>query len=109
MSRMRIKEFCHAILYSNLLPEWCKTKLVNIDIEFTRDNDIQIVLKRICRDVLHEKINIGRIISVLGFATVLCQRYSWCDVNIFIEVLTDVLIEIEFNPDDINEEMLHQC
>ena len=104
MSRMQIKEFCHAILadnrYPKLIPEWCKRKLANIDIEFTRDN-IDIGLKQLYCNVLHEEINIGRVVSMLGFADVLCQRYSWCNVNILIDILTDVLTEAQFNPNSI--------
>ena len=107
MSRIQIKEFCHAILTdcSKFIPGWCKTKLAIIDIEFTKDN-IDIVLKRIYCDILHEKINIGRIISMLGFADVLSRRYSWCEIDMLVEILIDVLIEARFDPDTIIKDVL---
>ena len=87
-----------------MLPEWSKNRLSNIDIEFTKDN-IDIVLKQVYRNVLHEKINIGRIFSLVGFVDVLHKRYSWCTVNILVDILTDVLIEVQFDPDSITEEL----
>ena len=109
MSRIQIKEFCYAILtdkqYLNSIPAWCRDELLQIDIELTRDN-IDVVLKQIYRNVLNEKINKGRIISLLAFGDTLTRRYSWCTVNILVNILTDILLEIRFNPNDLMTEFL---
>ena len=109
MSQIQIKEFCYAILtdkqYLNSIPAWCRDELLQIDIELTRDN-IDVVLKQIYRNVLNEKINKGRIISLLAFGDTLTRRYSWCTVNILVNILTDILLEIRFNPNDLMTEFL---
>ena len=108
MSRTSIVQFCHAILndnqYSNLLPANYKENLSNIDITFTKDN-IDTALKQIYENIFYEKLNLGRIISSIGFADILRQRYSWCNIYTMLNILTDVLIEVRFNPEDIKEEL----
>ena len=97
MSRECIEEFCIDYLagcYSHILPNHCVDKLEAIDIEFTEEN-ITSSLTRIFRDVLHESVNWGRIITVFGFAEILYHRYSWCSVDILVKVLVNVLEGID--------------
>ena len=101
-SRTRIEDFCRNFLagcYAHMLPNDYR----EIDIKFTKEN-IEPALSQICRNVLHENVNVGRVIALLGFAEVLGRRYVWCSTDILVYILVDVLEEVQFCPDSLKTE-----
>ena len=104
MSRSRIEEFCTDFLTGcYVLPSPYREELMLIDIEFTKES-IKPRLTRIFREVLHDAINFGRVITVLAFAEVLYQRYFWCSADMMVDIFTNVLEEIHFCPGRSNVE-----
>lgn len=105
MTRTRIENFCRGCLLDRFqlpIPRCYRNELLEIDLEFTRDG-FESMFRRLCEDVLYDSATPrGRVIAVLCYAKVLRHRYrSWCCDEILVSVLTNVLVKIDFHPDDL--------
>ena len=97
-----IETFCKDFFEGNFdLPAVYREMLLKIDIEFTREN-IAFVFNQICSQVLTDDFTPGHVISVLAFANILQQRYSWCSKMLMISVTTNILEKSQLCSDMIN-------
>ena len=101
-SHDHIETFCKDFFTGNFdLPPVYSEMLSKIDIEFTREN-ITFVFNQICSQVLTDEFTPGHVISVLAFANILQQRYSWCSKKLMINITSNILKKTQLCSDMID-------